>query len=119
MYDVALSLERVGDAVVAPSGTGRWSTYSASDTGVKKGQLVLARLDERTRDYFRTVSEWVRVQAFSSLVKSIYDAYPDMKVNTAPRYSVWVGYSCRLSTTSRGKATACSRKPVIGLANAA
>ena len=37
----------------------------------------------------------------------------------APRYSVWVGYSCRLSTTSRGKATACSRKPVIGLANAA
>ncbi len=38
---------------------------------------------------------------------------------SAPRYSVWVGYSCRLSTTSRGKATACSRKPVIGLANAA
>jgi hypothetical protein len=28
------------------------------------------------------VSDWVRAQSFNSLVKAIYDAYPEMKVNS-------------------------------------
>jgi uncharacterized protein len=82
VYQEADVLRHDGQAVVAPSGYGNWSTYAASGEGTARGKQLLEALPLNQRDFVRTVSEWVRAQSFSSLVKSIYDAYPDMKVNS-------------------------------------
>ena len=44
VYAEASSLKLVGHAVVAPSSSGRWSTYAASDTGVVSGREILRKL---------------------------------------------------------------------------
>jgi hypothetical protein len=82
VYQEAENLRRAGDAIIAPSDVGRWSTYAASEAGVTRGRGLLARLDEPARQYLQKVSDWVRSQSFSSLVKSIYDAYPEMRANS-------------------------------------
>jgi hypothetical protein len=82
VYADAGALSSAGLVVVAPSGIGRWNTYAASDAGVLRGREILAAASERARNYLREVSAWVRAQSFSSLVKSIYEAYPEMRANS-------------------------------------
>ena len=57
-------------------------TYAASGIGLARGELVLQRLKLKSRRYIESVAEWVLAQSFGSLVKSIYDLYPDMKENS-------------------------------------
>jgi hypothetical protein len=82
VYVEAEGLAAAGLAVIAPSGVGRWNTYSASDLGLASGTGFLNQMSASTRGYLAEVSEWVRKLSFSSLVKSIYDAYPDMRANS-------------------------------------
>jgi hypothetical protein len=82
VYNEATSLALAGEAIVAPSGTGRWKTYAASDEGLGRGQEILGSLPAETREYLEGVAGWVRSLSFGSLVKSIYDAYPEMKQNS-------------------------------------
>jgi hypothetical protein len=82
VYSVADSLQRDGGAVIAPSPYGRWNTYAATDDGVAVGQEILAGLEADSREFLQRTSDWVRAQGFSSLVKSIYDAYPSMRENS-------------------------------------
>lgn len=85
VYTEAESLALSGQAIIAPSASGRWSTYAASDIGVARGRALIAELQANIQDYIRRISEWVRSQSFRDLVKSIYDAYPEMKVNSVFR----------------------------------
>jgi hypothetical protein len=82
VYQEADVLQRDGQAVIAPSGSGNWRTYAASGEGVARGKQLLDELPPQQGDFIRKVSEWVRAQSFNSLIKSIYDAYPDMKVKS-------------------------------------
>lgn len=82
VYNEAKALQREGLASIAPSNSGRWNTYAATDEGVELGEQVLSEMDEEDSEYFRNVSKWVRSQSFSGLVKSIYEAYPRMKENS-------------------------------------
>jgi len=82
VYQEAEALRNVGEAIVAPSGIGRWNTYAASDLGIERGQRILQTIPESRRNYIQSVSDWVRSQSFSGLVKSIYDAYPQMRENS-------------------------------------
>jgi hypothetical protein len=82
VYSDAGALAARGDVVIAPSGTGNWSTYAVSDAGIAHGKATLAAADARAQKYVKEVSDWVRAQSFSSLVKAIYDAYPEMKANS-------------------------------------
>jgi uncharacterized protein len=82
VYAEARALASDGEAVIAQSGVGRWDTYSASEAGVARGRAILAALDEAPRNYIQSVSSWVRAQTFSGLVRSIYDAYPEMRENS-------------------------------------
>jgi uncharacterized protein len=82
VYDEAEILQVEGRAVVAPSAAGNWRTYAASDRGVVDGRALLARLSNDYSAYIRSISEWVRSQGFSQLVRSIYDAYPNMRANS-------------------------------------
>jgi hypothetical protein len=82
VYGEIHALSNEGFATVAPSGGGRWNTYAASDIGLANGREILDGLAERDRGYLKQISEWVRSQSFSSLVKSIYEAYPSMRANS-------------------------------------
>jgi hypothetical protein len=82
VYSEAEALRQAGEAVIAPSGIGRWNTYAASDTGLTRGRNLIAALDPPARTYLEQISTWVRAQSFSGLVKSIYDAYPEMRENS-------------------------------------
>ena len=82
VYSDIDGLAKNGEVVVARSDFGRWNTFSASDQGLARGRLILAEIPPHNLKYIREVSEWVRAQSFSTLVKSIYTAYPQMKVNS-------------------------------------
>ncbi len=82
VYLEADNLSRAGSAVIAPSGYGRWNTYAATDAGLKPGTDILNGLQEEIRQYIKDISTWVRAQSFSSLVKSIYQAYPETAANS-------------------------------------
>jgi uncharacterized protein len=82
VYVDAEHLRNEGAAIIAPAPSGRWMTYAASDAGLQRGEQVLSRLKRKSRRYVESVAEWVLAQSFGSLVKSIYDAYPEMKENS-------------------------------------
>jgi hypothetical protein len=82
VYDEASALQREELADIQPSGFGQWNVYAASTEGVEKGNEILARMSEPHRNYVVELSRWVRAQSFTSLVKSIYKAYPDMRANS-------------------------------------
>jgi hypothetical protein len=73
-----------GEAVTAPSSSGNWKTYAASDYGVSRGHELLNRAG-KDGQYIRKISAWVRSLDFTSLVKSIYEVYPHMRANTVFR----------------------------------
>jgi uncharacterized protein YwgA len=82
VYVEAKHLRNEGAAIIAPAPNGRWMTYAASDQGIQRGEELLASLKPKHRRYIESVAGWVLSQSFGSLVKSIYDAYPEMKANS-------------------------------------
>ncbi|HEY2009510.1 MAG TPA: hypothetical protein VGH23_11005 [Rhizomicrobium sp.] len=82
VYQEAEVLKQAGNAEIVPSPWGRWVTYAATQAGIERGEQILNGLRGETAQYLRQVSAWALSQSFSSLVKAIYDMYPEMKVNS-------------------------------------
>jgi len=82
VYGDANSLAVNGRALIAPTAGGRWNTYAATPLGLTSGNELLTRLYPQYRTYIEQVCQWVLGQSFGSLVKSIYDHYPEMKQNS-------------------------------------
>lgn len=82
VYEEAEGLERDGLAFIRPSASGRWKTYAASEKGIAEGGRILAGLSPELRQYLVDIARWVRSQSFSGLVTAIYNAYPEMKINS-------------------------------------
>jgi uncharacterized protein len=82
VYLEAQALRDVGAAEIAPAPSGRWVTYAATQQGVAAGQEILGRLPVAYQEYVRNVAQWAQAQSFSSLVKAVYDIYPEMRVNS-------------------------------------
>jgi hypothetical protein len=82
VYWEAEALRDAGEAIITLSPTGRWKTYAASEIGIKHGHALMQTLPEQTRDYILAIAEWALAQSFGSIVRSIYDAYPEMKENS-------------------------------------
>jgi len=85
VYAEAQALANSGMVTVSPSPYGRWNTYAATQAGMDQGNEILGQLSEANRKYICEVANWVRGQSFSSLVKAIYKAYPETKVNSVFR----------------------------------
>jgi uncharacterized protein len=85
VYAEVETLQRAGDASIASSGYGRWNTYAATDSGIARGEAILRSISGESRVFLQSISDWVRAQSFRSLVKSIYDAYPEMEANSVFR----------------------------------
>lgn len=59
-----------------------WNLYRLTDTGQQLGEEELSIMAKPVVDYMRSVSHFVRSLSFAQLVSSIYNKYPDMKVNS-------------------------------------
>jgi len=82
VYSEASVLKQIGAAEISQAPWGRWVMYSATQAGIDQGRQILASLPDATREYLQSVSNWALSQSFKSLVKAIYDAYPEMRVNS-------------------------------------
>jgi len=83
VYSEIDGLQRQGLAVVAPSPRGSWNTYAATDAGIAEANdLFEQEIPDEDGDYIKNISNWVRSLSFSSLVKSIYEEYPEMRANS-------------------------------------
>jgi uncharacterized protein YwgA len=61
---------------------GRWTNYRLSEAGQVEAEQYFDKLEPDAKSYIMRASEFVRSLSFSDLVRSIYKAYPDMKVNS-------------------------------------
>jgi hypothetical protein len=50
-----------------------------------EGRRLLATMQPRAREYVVDVANWIRQLSFQQLVASIYNRYPEMKVNSVFR----------------------------------
>ncbi len=63
-----------------------YTEYAVTDAGLARAGELKALMDDGSRAYIERVVAWVRSLSFAKLVKSIYEAYPEMRAN-----SVFVG----------------------------
>ncbi|MCX5809505.1 MAG: hypothetical protein NTX36_09070 [Proteobacteria bacterium] len=63
-----------------------WTSYKLSNKGQKAGEEILNSIASPVQEYIKNVSQFVRKLSFSELIRSIYKAYPEMKVNSAFQY---------------------------------
>lgn len=83
VYSGINNLARQGLAEVR--NTGRYRVYALSQPGFQRGNNILGALPENVRTYITNVANWVRQLSFEQLVASIYNRYPEMKVNSVFR----------------------------------
>lgn len=73
------AVEGLAKVVATPGG---WSEYTATPAGIVEAERIESQVPREAAEYVRRIVEWVRRQTFQSLVRSIYEKYPDMKVNS-------------------------------------
>jgi uncharacterized protein len=83
VYDGLDVLARIGLANVQNSG--RYRVYSLTQSGFQEGSERLSKLPANAQNYLSEVAGWVRKLSFEQLVASIYNRYPEMKVNSVFR----------------------------------
>ena len=82
VYVSAEQLEGEGLAEITRLQSSNWKTYTASPGGLAHGRTVLARMKSEQSGYLETAVDWVLKLSFADLVKSIYEAYPEMRANS-------------------------------------
>ena len=82
VFDAARCCSRMGLVEISRAEGKNYDQYALSVEGVRKGKRLIAQLGKKNRAYARKLIKWVRSQSFSSLVRAIYSAYPDYKVNS-------------------------------------
>ena len=63
----------------------RYRVYVPTNAGLARGRELLGRIREDRRALLHKIVKFVRSLDFRSLVSAIYEAYPDMKQNSAFR----------------------------------
>jgi uncharacterized protein len=81
VYVEASALASNEFASIAKGASG-YLEYAVTDKGLPRAKELLQTLGEDQRAYVLSVVEWVRSLGFAKLVKSIYEAYPDMRANS-------------------------------------
>ena len=72
----------LGELASITRGASGYSEYSTTNAGLARARELLQTLEEEQRAYIVSVVGWVRSLSFAELVKSIYEAYPDMRANS-------------------------------------
>ena len=82
IYRDAERLQEEGNVIITAPSTRTYREYVATTVGLEKARLVKDQLDATTQGFLENVVKWVRAVSFSELVRAIYRAYPEMKVNS-------------------------------------
>lgn len=80
VYDAIDAMSMTGMTTVQSSG--RYRSYGLTASGFARGSAKLDSLPENAKTFITEVANWVRSLSFGQLVSSVYQAYPDMKVNS-------------------------------------
>jgi len=83
VYDELDRMKSIG--IVFIDASGRYRRYSLTDDGFQMGVFELQKLPSDIQKFFSGLTAWVRKLDFQQLVASIYNKYPDMKVNSVFR----------------------------------
>ena len=81
VYREVEQLERDGLARLTDSGV---RFYALTPVGQRDGELSLNSMCERTRNYIRSLSAWLRPLSFAQLVAAVSRDYPEMRLSSMP-----------------------------------
>lgn len=68
--------------LVETQNSGRYRKYVLTPKGYENGFARLQDMPTKASSFFTRAAKWVRELSFQELVASIYNRYPDMKVNS-------------------------------------
>lgn len=88
IYDDLSKLAMKGYVEVLMSGLNQWRQYKLTTKGQEKGTNILQRLDEKLNKAIFSLASFVTSLSFAELVSAVYQAYPEMKVNSIFRDAV-------------------------------
>lgn len=83
VYDTLESLAARNLASIYSSD--KYRTYGLNPNGFAQGTERLREMPQNAQKFISEISHWVRNLSFEQLVAAIYNAYPDMKVNSVFR----------------------------------
>lgn len=66
----------------AGSATRSWTTYRATPEGIAAARKLRASAPKDAVDYLGALVAWARKLSFQQLVSSVYDRYPEQRVNS-------------------------------------
>ncbi len=82
VYADAAILQSEGMVIRMPSTRGTWTDTIVTPEGLAAAKSIEKNLSTPTKDYIKTVVEWVLAQTFSSLLRAIYEKYPVYRENS-------------------------------------
>lgn len=85
IYSDAEELEALGLVEIEPSEFARYRLYRATPKGIEFAIEQRSMLRPATVAYLDRMLEWVQSLSFKDLVRAIYKAYPEMRVNSVFR----------------------------------
>jgi uncharacterized protein YwgA len=82
VYQALEGLEKEGLVEIVNSGSWAPRQYRLTQSGQEAGEVHIKKLPKDLGKYIHAVSDYVLRLSFADLVSAIYQAYPDMKVNS-------------------------------------
>lgn len=82
IYRDAETLAQNGLLVEVPEDGGRYTSYQITPQGQHDAEQLALRLDSDTRDFLVRVRAWAQSLGFNQLLRSIYNKWPETKVNS-------------------------------------
>jgi uncharacterized protein len=82
IYDDAECLADSGAVAITKVPGENWNRFIATGEGCVRAEEARRSAPKAAAEYLDRAVEWASRQSFQSLVRSIYDKYPDMKVNS-------------------------------------
>lgn len=81
VYRDAEDLDQLGLVAVQPSQYGHWREYRITPVGMNRAE-ELGHTNHKVVEYLEKKVKWAKSQNFQTLVRKIYDKYPEYRVNS-------------------------------------
>jgi uncharacterized protein YwgA len=85
VYSDAKALVAEGFVVGVPGGGGRWTDYLLTPEGKEFISKRESEILQEAQSYLKKVVTWAQSISFNDLVAAIYNAFPEMQVNSVFR----------------------------------
>ena len=82
VYVDADELANTGDVAITQRHGETWNRYLATAEGCERASILRSTAPPGTVSYLDRLIEWALRQSFQSLVRAIYEKYPEMRANS-------------------------------------